>query len=290
MRTSTRRGFTLVELLVAITVFGIVSTAIYGLLVRTQRLSRTQAERAIMQGNVRTGLALITSELRELNVDTTNGLADIYSMSPTAIEYRGMRGLGFVCAVDDDEIKVPQGTWNGYRDPDGSRDALLLFVENDPDKANDDGWTTRDFTASPSTCVVDGTTLTAWEFDLGSIILDTDTLPMVTLGSPVRTFERMEIGAVSADGNTWLGARSVSGGEDDLSPVLGPLAAGGVDFEYWPGLVGTGSETSTLTAVRTIRLRLVGITENIVAAGAGTTAWQRANDTLITFIRLRNAP
>lgn len=291
MRRVRRRGFTLVELLIAIVIFGIVSTAIYGLLVRTQRLSRTQAERSIMQANVRTGLALITSELRELNVDTTNSLADIYSMSATAIEYKGMRGLGFICDKAAGYVRVTQSTWRGYRNPQNGRDAVMVFVENDPDQATDDGWVERSLSGVslvPSICLVGASLVSAWQLDLGTD-LPSDTLAMITTGSPVRTFERMEIGAVNADGNTWLGARSVSGGETALSPILGPLAAGGVDLTYWTGVGGTGS-TSTPSAVRTIRLRLIGITENIVAAGAGTTPWQRANDTLITDIRLRNAP
>ncbi|HUG27218.1 MAG TPA: prepilin-type N-terminal cleavage/methylation domain-containing protein, partial [Gemmatimonadales bacterium] len=203
-----RRGFTLVELLIAIVIFGIVSTAIYGLLVRTQRLSRTQAERSIMQSNVRTGIALVTSELRELNANVL--LADIYAMSPAAIEYKGMRGLGFVCDIAADYVRVPRAVWVGFRDPIATRDRLMLFVENDPDQATDDGWIERDITGVTSeNCSAGGAGIRLNLSPAIPAVLLADTLAMMTAGSPVRTFERMQIGEVTSDGETWLGARSI---------------------------------------------------------------------------------
>ena len=287
MRSPSRRGFTLVELLIAIVIFGIVSTAIYGLLVRTQRLSRTQAERSIMQANVRTGLALITSELRELNA--RGSAADIASpLTATGITYRGMRGLGFVCDLAAGYVTVSDATLGGYRPPTAARDSLLIFVDNDVSIATDDGWTRRDITAvAPENCA-DGSAGTRLSFTDAIPSSPDDTLAMIVLGSPVRTFEFMRISSMSVGPETWLGAASLSGGET-LQPILGPLAAGGVNFTYWAGVAG-GTATNAPSDVRTIRLQLVGITENIVAAGAGTVAWQRASDTLTTDIRLRNAP
>lgn len=284
MRPISRRGFTLVELLIAIVIFGIVSAALYGLLTRTQRVSRVQAERSAMQANVRTGVALVTSELLELSATATT--ADIYAASGTAIEYRGMRGLGFICEVNNGYVRIPRATWRGYRDPVAGRDRLLIFVDNDVDLMTDDGWIERTVTSLAGGNCPDGSASIRLNITAN---IPSDTLAMLVAGSPVRTFERMEIAQTTAGGETWLGARSVSAGET-LQPVLGPLAASGVTFTYWTGNAGTSSQTSVLTDIRTVRLVLRGVTENIVAAGGGTVPWQRATDSLLTDIRLRNAP
>ena len=62
-----RRGFTLVEVLIALVIMGIVTGAIYRLLNTNQRLSLAQAEQVSLQSNVRTGSLIVPSELRELN-------------------------------------------------------------------------------------------------------------------------------------------------------------------------------------------------------------------------------
>lgn len=287
-RPARPRGFTLVETLIAIVIFGITSAALYGLLTRTQRLARSQAERSMLQANIRTGVGLVTSELRELNATATT--TDIYAMSPTAIEYKGMRATGFVCATATDHVRVLRTDWLGFRDPIAGRDGVLLFVEHDPGIASDDGWLERDISAvATATCTVAGSSLPAWRLDFATA-LPPDTAAMLTLGSPLRTFERMQIGQISAGGESWLGARSVSAGETGLQPVLGPLAANGVRFTYWTGAANGSAQATVPGDVRTVRLVLRGITETIVAAGAGTTPWQRATDSLVTDIRLRNAP
>ena len=52
---SQRRGFTLVEVLLALVIMGVVAGAIYRLLNTNQRLSLAQAEQVSLQSNVRTG-------------------------------------------------------------------------------------------------------------------------------------------------------------------------------------------------------------------------------------------
>ena len=51
---SQRRGFTLVEVLLALVIMGVVAGAIYRLLNTNQRLALAQAEQVSLQSNVRT--------------------------------------------------------------------------------------------------------------------------------------------------------------------------------------------------------------------------------------------
>ena len=52
---SQRRGFTLVEVLLALVIMGVVTGALYRLLNTNQRLALAQAEQVSLQSNVRTG-------------------------------------------------------------------------------------------------------------------------------------------------------------------------------------------------------------------------------------------
>jgi hypothetical protein len=161
----------------------------------------------------------------------------------------------------------------------------MLFVENDPDLNIDDGWIERAISTRVSQACPDGSA--GWRFNIATNLPSSpDTLSMIAVGSPVRTFELMEIGELVQGGETWLGGRSISAGQT-FQPVLGPLAPNGVQFQYRTtgGLLGA----NTLT-VRIIQLTLTGITDNIVAAGAGTNAWNRDTAQLVTTIQLRNAP
>lgn len=278
----TRRGFTLVELLIGIIIFGIVGGAIFGLLTRSQRLSRTQADRAVMQANIRAGMNLITSELRELNVNAT--ASDLYTATTTGVTYRGMRGLGFVCDIATGYARMARGTFNGYRDPVAGRDSVLIFVDHNTNIATDDGWLARNIASVQNENCSSGTAGIRLNFTTS--IPTADTLTWITAGSPIRTFEVMEVAALVQGGETWLGARSVTAGQA-LQPVLGPLNLNGVAFQYRTAAGVAGASPLT---VRTIQLTLTGITDNIVAAQAGTSAWTRATEQLVTTIQLRNAP
>ncbi|HEX6105720.1 MAG TPA: type II secretion system protein, partial [Gemmatimonadales bacterium] len=67
------RGFTLVEILIALVIMGLVTGALFQLLTNTQRLSRAQAEQVDLQANVRAGSLVVPNELRELNTVVGGG-------------------------------------------------------------------------------------------------------------------------------------------------------------------------------------------------------------------------
>src|SRR5512140_1012037 len=85
---TSRRGFTLVEALLAVVLLAIVGQSILRLLTVSQRLFRAQSERAALQATVRAGATLLPAELREL------GPGDIVALAPDQIVYRAMRSAG----------------------------------------------------------------------------------------------------------------------------------------------------------------------------------------------------
>src|SRR5438093_11805042 len=90
-----RRGFTMVELLVALVLLALVSAALYRVLVNNQRLYMAQTQRIDLSQNIRAASNILPAELRE--IDAADG--DIVAMSPTRLELRAMRWLGVLCTA-----------------------------------------------------------------------------------------------------------------------------------------------------------------------------------------------
>ena len=91
-----RRGFTLIEVLLALVIMGIVTGALYRLLNTNQRLSLAQAEQVNLQSNVRTGSLVVPNELRELN--TVLGSLDATPNDITVANADGPSGASASCA------------------------------------------------------------------------------------------------------------------------------------------------------------------------------------------------
>jgi prepilin-type N-terminal cleavage/methylation domain-containing protein len=279
-----RGGFTLTELVIALVVFSLAAGSVGRVMINSQRLSRAQVEVISMQSNLRTGALVVPSELRELATDGTN--SDILAMTSSSITFRAMRGLGFTCSVTSTQIKILD-TGNvpfyGSRSMVAGRDRIIVFVENNPNFPTDDDWlvltpTAVDLsnTCGPQSAIM----ITVADFS-GQL---TNGISDVVVGGPIRTFEIMQLGPVISGGHTWLGARSVSGGQALLQPVLGPLETNGFGLEYFDA---AGTTTTVLADVRQLRVTLRGSTENAISRGLGDGP-ALVRDTLVATVTLRN--
>ena len=274
---TTRKGFTLIELMIALVLLVIVGGGMFKLLTSQQRATRQQAALSMLQANVRTGALLVPSELKEINVSATG--SDIVLMRPDSITYRAMRATSVVCAITTTQVRLRNDYTFGYRAPVVGRDRLLIFVENDPGSSTDDGWKETAISAPAASTCPDGGSAMAY-----TVAVTADTVAMVSLDAVARTFETMQLTLYQSNGRYWLGARSVSGGEA-VQPVLGPLTATGLQLAY---LNAAGVATTDSTLVRTIDIKVVGETDNAVSNGSSTQAIKL--DSLTARIRLRNAP
>lgn len=324
---TSRRGFTLVELLVAVVVLTIVLGGVYNLLLNTQRVSRAQAEQMDMQSNMRAGTLILPTELREIGYDTTfipaaGGLAgsvatvqsDLLAMGPTSVRFRAVRRSGVICAVGANFVTV-FGSWNasGYRAPTPNDD-ITIFVEGNATTGADDRWITRDLTgittagincpALGSIPAGPGTRLEMLSF-AAAIPGGNDpvTSAHITVGSPVRVNEVMEYSLYTdaTDGRSYLGAQSVSTLGSTRQPVLGPLDPNnGFTLTYLdrdgnqvacaaPCNGGFGSaDLQARRRVRAIRLALVAVSDENVNV-AGHSGNQQLRDSVVTLVALRNA-
>src|SRR5215203_670370 len=98
----TRRGFTMVELLVAMIMLAVVGVAMYSLIVNSQRITRRQVERSDLQSDVRAGALILPAELREIGYDATG--TDLREIGTNRIRFRAMRGVGITCGVTADYV------------------------------------------------------------------------------------------------------------------------------------------------------------------------------------------
>ena len=282
MTSRARQGFTLIEMLIAIVLLGLVTATLYGVMRTSQILSRTQAQQALMSGNLRTGEMLVPYELRQINISPT-GISDILAMGPDSITYQAMRGTGVACSITASEVRILSSTWYGYRNPVATRDMLLLFMEGDPNIPSDDQWVALPISSvnMSSTCGARAA------IALGTTILTPliSFLPTGVTEAPVRTFETMQLRLMTSGGQNFIGARSVSNG-DALAPAVGPLAGGGLRMAYYDS---TGAVTANAGRVRTVDVTIISLSDGLVRLTA-TAPLTSLQDSMTTRVSLRNVP
>jgi prepilin-type N-terminal cleavage/methylation domain-containing protein len=284
----TRRGFTLVELLVALVLFGVVSTAIYRVLVNNQRIYQAQTQRIDLQQNIRAAVSILPAELREL--DAADG--DLVAMGPTSLTVRAPRQLGIICGAPvigplvggvapvTMLIRTPI---YGSRDFDLTTDQLLVYYEGNQGATNDDGWLRGPITQDlgPTTCA-DGFNRPARRYVAGLTfgVNQSATTGMIPNGAPVRGFEAVTYEVYQAgDGRWYLGYVSGATRQPLIGPVIGST---GVLFQYF---TSAGVATAVPAQVAQIRITLWGQTAQLVhKAGAR----DYVTDSIVTTVALRN--
>ncbi len=135
-RHDTGRGFTLVELLIAMVLLGVVTASLYRVLINNQRVYTAQTQRIDLQQNIRAAATILPADLRE--ADATDG--DISAATATSVTFRAMRWMGFLCnppAPQGGLVQTPVLTMTltskrayGIRGP-AIGDSILIRYEGD---------------------------------------------------------------------------------------------------------------------------------------------------------------
>lgn len=291
-----RRGFTMIELLIALVLLGLVSAALYRVLVNNQRLYMAQTQRIDLSQNIRAATNILPAEFREL--DAFDG--DILAMSATSIQIRAMRWLSFVCVtpglpgVFTMTIRggVPgQPMYFGSRSPNGT-DGLLIYLDGDPTTRTDDYWVPATITAmggaGAATCPAAGAVpaaaqpATSVTFN-GTFIAGTNVANAIPMGAPVRGYETVTYQLYQPAGDTlWYIGFQPQGGT--MQPLIGPILANGLSFSYFNA---TGAATATRTQVARIDITVRARTTGAVRRG-GQAAAAVIVDSISTSVALRN--
>lgn len=285
---SRRRGFTLVELLIALTVAGIAAAAIYQAILGTQRITRAQFQRMDVQQSTRAAAFYLSGAMRELSASD----GDLKILQPTMMQYRAMRWSGVLCSpvvgpVGGNVATVLRDNMLfGTRGPDAVLDSLLLFRDDSVTTRGDDEWLIGDVRGVTGGAVcADGSPGTTLQFRIASGSGGNDSaLVGVTVGSPIRGYQLEEVQLYAVDGANWLGQRSMDRGGSwtPWRPLVGPLTAAGLAFTY---LDSTGTVTATLTDVATVALTIRGRSAELARVGSGM---DYVRDSLFTSVALRN--
>jgi hypothetical protein len=274
----------------------LIGAALTRILVSSMRVSAGQMVQADMQSNVRTGGLVLPLELREVGYDsniTTGELtSDLELIDAAFVQFRAGRGFSSTCGTPSlTEWRIRKPAY-GMRSPSAT-DGFMLYVENDPNTGNDDQWVPLKVAAIDANGLCDAGPDSAYILTTATPEVSPGvnlTLANVFVGGPVRFYEVMRFGSfVDTDGLTYVGARSISGGENAYRAVAGPIAAAnGLQFLYYNrNATALNPVAAAPISVRSIEVRITGTTRN-TSTLAGTLP--RTNRTMFTRTRvaLRN--
>lgn len=276
-----KRGFTLVELLIALVLMSMVSAAIYQLLVSNQRIYRQQTQRVELNDNIRSAVAILPSEFRELNAADPLG-SDIVLMSDSAMTYKVMRNLYVSCANSVGTEVLVDTTRFGLRGLDVATDSLLIFADSTSGSGRDDRWVHVNLTKIETGNNCPGGA-PSFKLSFFPAVLVTDS---VLAGSPIRGFEVVEVRSYTdANDALWLGGRrwNKNTGWSSIQPFVGPLEAGGLRFTYYDA---NDAVTANVAQVARIAITVIGRTAEPVQLSGGGIGY--LVDSLVTHVALRN--
>ena len=287
----TRRGFSLIELLIALVLLGIVTTAVYRVLVNNQRLYMAQTQRIDLQQNIRSVTTILPAEFREL--DAADG--DIAGpLSATRIDIRAMRWLGFVCtppvlggALTNISLVIRGGVLGqplffGSRNINTATDSVLIYYDGNQTTRADDRWALGVPIAAPNgqNCI-DGQNGQRLLLNI-NLAGGPNVNGAIPMGAPVRGYERVTYQLYQPAGDTswYVGFRPAGG---TMQPLIGPVLSNGLNFAYFDSL---GAVTALPARVARIDITVRARTANRVRMGDAPL--RAMVDSVVTSVALRN--
>ncbi|HXI63185.1 MAG TPA: prepilin-type N-terminal cleavage/methylation domain-containing protein [Gemmatimonadales bacterium] len=292
-----RRGYSIIELLIALVLLSMVSAAIYKVLVNNQRLYLAQTQTIDLNQNMRAAVAILPAEFREL--DAADG--DIQAMTATSITIRAMRQLAFVCltpplggGIGQLTLTVRKAPMYGTRQTFNVNDSLLIYWEGNPLTRADDQWLLGQIktvvpgpvcTQDTLAAVNQGYTLTLQPQWINNPALNVANA--ITRGAPVRGFDNVTYSVYqSPTDNTWYLGQTNNSAGGGIQPIIGPLiGANGVTFSYYDSV---GTVTGAPTSVAQIQILLRARTVSPIRDASGVQAFKV--DSIVTRVALRNNP
>ena len=275
-----RRGISLIEVLITVSVLAIVGATLTTILTRQQRFYRDAAETVVVRRELRGGSMLLPMDLRA--VSTAGG--DLLEATATQLAVRATIGSAVICAkgatsIDLTPLGLATHTLTAWHAPPQVNDTVFVFNEGTQTGAEDDTWwqravvsTTTDAAYCPGTPYVPAAEATKPKFRLE---LGIAVPAEVRVGAVVRITRpvRYSLYQPSAASDWYLGYEEHDGTNwRAIEPVAGPLTAtSGARFVYFDtlGVLQTPNTPLTRTNVARVgvRMRASGRTDALRARG-----------------------
>ncbi|HSJ64331.1 MAG TPA: prepilin-type N-terminal cleavage/methylation domain-containing protein [Gemmatimonadaceae bacterium] len=299
-------GFTLIEVMVALVLLGLVVGALLTVVMHQQRFYDSASEVMEVRDNLRRTGDLLPSELRAL----APRYGDIYAMSDSAIDFRSATGSSTICEFSNNrtmiivpptQLQTDAGLTSWLVRPVMS-DSMFIFDSRD---AGIDTMIGRGISAAPaagSCAITSGFTSTSAEVNASvTFLLDSALPPSVPAGAPVRFFRRARYSLYrNPNDEFWyLGYRDFVPGRNPqwsaIQPVAGPLlpynaqGASGLRFIYRDSAGTVLTSGADAPRVRRIDIEVRARSRAIVRAmGMTTNGAGLYTDSLFTSVALRN--
>ena len=294
----TRRGFSLVELLIAMVLLTIVVAGLYRALMTNQRVYQQQTQVIGLQQNMRAAAAILPQELREIDASDS----DITAMSATSLSVRAHRwtavmctppvtglgaGLGLPQLTNVPMVIRAQPFFGRSTGINPATDSLFVRYEGDDGTRRDDGWVIGrplNVTAGAAVCPPLGLVPQAGQvvrvnLDFqGKLNFPTS----IVNGDPVIGFEPVTY-ALDSIGTDWY--VSLTNPSGNKQPLIGPLLSNGLAFAYYDS---TGAVTVDRTKVARVDITLRAQTAQQIRARSGSNSLVRMVDSVLTSVALRN--
>lgn len=247
MKTSSRTGFTVVELLVVVVLGALILMTAYQVLAINTRVYAVNGARVQGQQTLRGGLEVLSGELREISARG----GDLIEMGTDSLTIRAQREFGLVCDVNYGG-GLAQLTAIRVGPAFSVGDSVFVFHDNDPDLASDDEWFGGTVSGVSASTACGGNPSQVLTLPFVSAAAGAFNPDSVRVGAPVRGFDVFTYGQYEVDGEAYLARRKR--GDPDPSLLVGPLpASGGLSFQY---LDEQGQVTTVDTLVAQIELTL----------------------------------
>ncbi len=272
-----RCGFTVVELLVYLTLASVIIGSVFKLIGGQNTNYRHQRELMDLRDNLRGALVVLSSELRQLSAAG----GDIYAMSPESLMVRSVTWYGTVC--EKHNLQPRYGLSHMHGDFGALvGDSAMVFAAGITGDA-DDRWGIIEITNQWSSG--GGLSSCRWGASPDRVIEFAGDTTGIKIGGPIRGFRVVQYGTFLKDGRWWLGRKDGPGAP--YQKMAGPLRApalGGLEFLPYDAL---GAATTDPLAVHTVEIVIRGETFGKLRGGSGGVVPTVRYDSLRTAAYLR---